>query len=254
MNMRITFLLCFAPVFFVSQVRAAGASVTVTPCFVSQYMFRGVRLGGPSFEPSSEVNSGNFTLGIWTNFPIEDKVPGQSDPEIDLYSSYALTVNGPVSITPGFTWYDYPNADTNNGFFKSTLEPDIALNYKVAGWKFTLAFYYDLALKGQTFELTAAYVILLKDLGSELDWTATAGTFRVGDASKGANPLIKNRGNYYLIGISSPFAITGKSKLSVGFTCEKGDSNFFKAAGTPRVENTAAVGRGVFTLSYVYNF
>ena len=254
MNIRITSVLCSDLALLVASARADGTSVVVTPAFVNQYMFRGARLGGPSFEPSVEIDSGNFALGVWSNFPIKDKVPGQSDPEIDPYGSYTFTVNESVSIAPGFTWYNYPNADTNNGFFKSTFEPNIALNYTVAGLKLTPKLYYDLVLKGPTYEFTAAYAIPLKDLGSELDWIATAGTFKIDDAAKGASPSVKNWGDYYLFGVSLPFAITKESKLTVGFAYTKGSGNFLKAGSTPKVENTAAVGRGVVTLSYAYTF
>ena len=254
MNIRITFVLCSAVALLVASARADGTSVVVTPAFVNQYMFRGARLSGPSLEPSVEVDSGNFVLGVWNNFPIKDKVPGQSDPEIDPYGSYTFSVNDSVSIAPGFTWYNFPNADPNNGFYKSTFEPNIALNYTVAGLKLTPKLYYDLVLKGPTYEFTAAYAIPLKDLGSELDWTATAGTFKIDDASKGASPSVKNWGDYYLLGVSLPFAITKESKLIVGFAYTKGSANFFKAGSTPKVENTAAVGRGVVTLGYAYTF
>jgi hypothetical protein len=233
---------------------APAVSVVVTPAFVNQYMFRGVRLGGPSFEPSVEIDSGNFALGIWTNFPIQDKVPGQSDPEIDPYGSYTFSVNDSVSIVPGFTLYTYPNADANHGFFKVTFEPNIALNYTINGIKFTPKFYYDLVLKAPTYEFTAAYAIPLKDIGSELDWTAMAGTFIMRDCIKDASPRVKNWGDYYLIGVSLPFALTKESKLTVGIAYTKGSNNFFKQGSDPRVENTAAVGRGVVTLSYAYTF
>ncbi|HUJ43585.1 MAG TPA: TorF family putative porin [Opitutaceae bacterium] len=232
----------------------SSVSVVVTPAFVNQYMFRGSRLGGPSFEPTVEVDSGNLALGVWMNFPMKDKVPGQSDPEIDPYGSYTLTVNDAVSVAPGFTWYNYPNADTNNGFFKATFEPNIALNYTVAGVKFTPKLYYDLVLKGPTYEFSLAYAVPLKEIGSELDWTATAGTFIIRDAAKGADPAVKNWGNYYLIGVSMPFALSKASKLSIGFAYTKGTSNFIKQGSAPRVENTAAVGRGVVTLGYSYTF
>ena len=64
---------------------AAAPSVTTvfTTSVVSQYMFRGTRLGGPSLQPSLEVDSGNLALGIWASTPLADKVPGQSDPELD---------------------------------------------------------------------------------------------------------------------------------------------------------------------------
>ena len=143
---------------------ASAVSVVVTPAFVSQYMFRGVRLGGPSFEPAVEVDSGNLALGVWSNFPIKDKVPGQSDPEIDPYGSYKVTINDSLSVAPGFTWYNYPNADTSNGFFKSTFEPNIALNCTAGGVTFTPKLYYDLVLKGPTYELTVTYTTPLKEI------------------------------------------------------------------------------------------
>ena len=256
MNIRKSFALGSALVLLAASVRAdpPSTSVTLTPAFVNQYMFRGSRLGGPSFEPNVEVDSGNLALGIWTNFPMKDKVPGQSDPEIDPYGSYTLAVNDTFSVQPGFTWYNYPNADTSNGFFKSTFEPNIALNYTVSGIKLTPKLYYDLVLKGPTYEFTIAYAIPLKDAGTELDWTVVGGTYIVKDYIKGSDPTTKNWGNYYSIGVSLPFTINAKSKLLVGFAYTKGSDNFLKQGSFPKTENTAAVGRGVVTLSYAYTF
>ena len=239
---------------FVASARADGTSVVVTPSAVSQYMFRGSRLGGPSFQPSVEVDSGNLAVGVWANTPISDKVPGQSDPEVDPYGSYTFSVNDTFSIVPGFTWYNYPNANTDNGFYKSTFEPNIAINYTLDGVKLTPKYYYDVVLKGPTYELTAAYTIPLKEANTELDFTATAGTYIIRDAAKGADPRVKNWGDYYLIGVSAPFALTKESKLIVGFAYTKGSGNYFKQGSFPKIENTSAGGRGVVTLSYVYTF
>ena len=228
--------------------------VVLTPAIASQYIFRGARLGGPSFEPTIEVESGNLVLGLWGNFPIKDKVPGQSDPEIDPYGSYTLMVNDSISVAPGFTWYNYPNADTSNGFYKSRFEPNIAFNYTIGGIRFTPKFYYDVVLKGPTYEFSIATAIPLTDLGTELDWNATAGTFILRDAANGANPAVKNWGNYFLIGVSAPFAINNTSKLVLGVAYAKGWGNFMKAGSAPQVENTAAVGRGIVTISYSYTF
>jgi hypothetical protein len=256
MNIRTSSFLFTALALLVVSTRAdpPSTSVVLTPAFVNQYMFRGARLGGPSFEPTVEVDSGNLALGVWNNFPMKDKVIGQSDPEIDPYGSYTLAVNDSFSVQPGFTWYNYPNADQSNGFFKSTFEPNIALNYTVRGVKMTPKLYYDVMLKGPTYELTIAYAIPLKDAGTELDWTLVGGTFLIKDAAKGADPAVKNWGNYYSIGVSVPFAIDAKSKLILGVAYTKGTGNFLKAGSNPRVENTAAVGRGVVSLSYAYTF
>jgi hypothetical protein len=109
-------------------------------------------------------------------------------------------------------------------------------------------------LKGPTYEFNIAAALPLKALGTELDWNATAGTFIVRDAANGANPAVKNWGNYYLLGVSAPFAISYASKLILGVAYTKGSGNFLKAGSTPKVENTAAVGRGIVTINYSYTF
>jgi len=200
-----------------------------------------------------EVDSGNLALGVWTNFPLKDKVFGQSDPEIDPYGSYTLAVNDTFSVQPGFTWYNYPNGDTGNGFFKSTFEPNIALNYTVNGVKLTPKVYYDVVLKGPTYELTIAYAIPLKDAGTELDWTLVVALSRSMTPSK--RQSFREKLGQLLFGrCVRPFTINAKSKLILGVAYTKGDSNFLKQGTFPKAENPAAVGRGVVTLSYAYTF
>lgn len=231
-------------------VAAPSSSWVVTPAVASQYMFRGVRLGGPSFEPTVEFDSGNLALGVWANFPISDKVVGQSDPEIDPYGSYTFTINDSLSIVPGFTWYNYPHATTSNGFYKATFEPSLALNYTVGSVKFTPKIYYDVVLHGPTLELTAAFAVPLKDAGTELDFTATVGTLKWDDAFEDTSPSVENGGDYWLVGVSAPFAVSKDSKFVIGLAYTKGSGNYFKQGATPEVVNTAAVGRGVITVSY----
>ena len=233
---------------------SASSSIMLIPSVVSQYMFRGVRLGGPAFQPSLEYDHGNFAVGVWANTPIKDKVPNQSDPEIDPYGSYTFNVNDSFSIAPGFTLYTYPRTDTGRGFYRSRFEPSVAVDYTVSGIKFTPKVYYDVILKGPTYELTAAFALPLKDLGSELDFTAVGGTYKWTDAARHASPAVTNHGDYYLGGVSMPFQVTKESKLALGVAYTKGTGNYFKQSGSPRSLNSAAVGRGVGTLTYTYTF
>ena len=227
----------------------------LTPAVVSQYMFRGVRLGGPAFEPTLEYDYGSLAVGVWANFPLMDKVVGQSDPEFDFYGSYTVeVVKDAVSLAPGVTIYTYPNAKTANGFYQATFEPNIALNYTLGSVKFTPILYYDFVRKGPTAELTAAFAIPLKDAGTELDFTATYGTFKWKDYAPNNTPDIKNWGDYYLLGVAAPFQINKESKLTIGWAYTKGTSNFTKQGTDGKVANSAAVGRGVVTLSYAYTF
>lgn len=233
---------------------APSVAVTVTPAFVSQYMFRGQRLGGLSFQPVVEATYGNFGAGVWSNIPISDKVAGVSDPEIDPYAYYTFTLSDSLSIVPGVTLYTYPNASTNNGFYRSTFEPSVALNYTINGLKLTPKLYYDFNLKGPTLELTAFYAVPLKDMGTELDFSATYGTYKWDEYAKDSIPSTKAWGDYWSLGVALPFQLNPQSKLVVGFAYTKGDSAYVKVGSRPKFSNTTAVGRGVVSVSYSYSF
>jgi uncharacterized protein (TIGR02001 family) len=230
--------------------------VTLTPTYVSQYMFRGQRLSGQSFQPSVEADYGSWALGVWSSTPIDNeaKVPGQSDPEVDPYGSYTFALNDNLSLQPGFTWYTYPHANPQNGFYRMTFEPNLALNYTVYGLKLTPKFYRDLVLDQNTYELSGTYAVPLKDEGTELDFTGTAGTYEGTHEVDHASPDVKAWGNYWLLGVSAPFQITKNSKLTVGWAYTEGNDAYFKQAGTRKVPNSAAVGRGVATVSYAWTF
>jgi hypothetical protein len=217
-------------------------------------MFRGQRLNGAGFQPSVEAAAGDLVGGVWANFPLEDKVPDSSDPEIDIYGSYTFKFSDALSLVPGFTSYHYPKAPESAGFYRWTFEPNIALNYTVQGFKLTPKLYYDTVLDGATLELTAFYAIPMKDIGSELDFTATAGTYKLKDFANDTSPAVKAWGDYWLVGVAMPFQIAPNQKLTLGFAYTEGSNAFTKAGRDPRAANSLAIGRGVATLSYAFSF
>jgi uncharacterized protein (TIGR02001 family) len=233
---------------------APAYTVTATASAVSQYMFRGQRLGGPSWQPSVEVGAGDFTAGLWSNLPFKDKVKDSSDPEFDLYGSYTIAVNKSLNVVTGATFYDYPKAPTKAGYYRSTFEPSVAVNYTVADIKLTPKYYYDVVLRGPTYELSAAYSIALKDLGTSLDFNGQIGTYIQRDVANNSNPRTKAWGDYWLLGVAAPFQITKESKLTVGFAYTEGRDAFAKQGNARKAANTLAVGRGVVTVSYSYAF
>jgi uncharacterized protein (TIGR02001 family) len=227
---------------------------TVTPSLTSQYMFRGVRLAGPSFEPTVQYDHGNLELGVWASFPLRDKVPGQSDPEIDPYGWYKIPLNDTVSIQPGFTWYTFVNAEPRDGFYRSTFEPNLAVNWTFTGVTMTPKAYYDVVLKGPTFELNAAYALPLKAIGSELDFNGTVGTYKWKSAIADQSPDVKEWGDYWLASVTLPYQIAANAKIALTFAYTQGSGNYFKQGSLARTANPAAVGRGVVTLSYALTF
>ncbi len=229
---------------------APSSSWTLTPAVVSQYMLRGARLGGLSFQPVVEYTSGPVTAGIWNSIPLADRVPGQSNPEIDPYASYTTELAKDLTLQTGFILYLYPAARKKDGFYKMTFEPSVALNYTVEGIKLTPKIYYDTVLKQTLLEGTVQYSVPLKEAGTELAFTGQWGTFKARDFLENSSPRTKNWGDYWLAGVALPFQLDKSSKLTVGWAYTKGTGNFVKTGNTPKAANTAAVGRGVVTVAY----
>ncbi len=233
---------------------ASGVSFTATAAVASQYMFRGQRLNGAGFQPTIEMTAGDFTAGIWANVVLDKQVPDSSDPEFDLYASYTMTLSKDLTLVPGITAYVYPSAPTSAGFYRSTIEPSVALNYTVEGVKLTPKLYYDTILKGATYEMTAGYALPLKDLGSELGFTATVGTYLLKEFANNTTPSVKAWGDYWLVGVTMPFQLDKNSKLSVGVAYTEGRNAFTKQGNLGRSPNGLATGRGVVTVGYSLSF
>lgn len=238
----------------VGPVAAPGISITATATAVSQYMFRGQRLGGLSFQPAIEFGSGDGVVGIWSNFPIKDEVPDTSDPEFDLYGSYNFALSDVLSLVPGFTWYVYPDAPTAAGFYRSTFEPNVALNYTIGGVKLTPKLYYDIKLKGPTYELTALYALPLQEFGTELDFIGTVGTYYLREAVNLPSPATKAWGDYWLVGVSMPFQLPNGGRFTLGWAYTEGRDAYAKQGTAPKGINPLALGRGVVSVSYTHSF
>lgn len=231
----------------------APVSVVVTATATSQHMFRGRRLAGFSLQPAVELNSGNWGLGCWNSIPLH-KVSGSSDPEIEVYGFYTVAIGDGLSLVPGFTGYVFPGAATDAGFYRSTFEPNLALNYTVHGVRFTPKLYYDLAARGPTWELALAYALPLARFGTELDFTANVGTYHLRDVANRGSPETRAWGDYWLVGVAVPFQITGISKITVGVAYTEGRNAFSRQGPLPRVPRSLTAGRGVLTIDYSLSF
>jgi uncharacterized protein (TIGR02001 family) len=235
---------------------APSWSTTLTPSYASVYMFRGSRLGAQCFQPSISSTYGNWNIGVWASDPINNtgKVFGQSDPEIDPNGTYTITVNDSLNIQPGFTWYTYLRAPTNDGFFKETFEPNIAVNWTVGPVTLTPKYYYDVVLDTATYEFNAAYSIPLKDMGTSLNWAFQIGTYYGTNVVNFSVPRAHGWGNYYSIGVSSPYQLTKNTSLTVGVALTEGSGAYTKVGTGPRSVNTSAVRRTPVTVSYAWTF
>lgn len=230
---------------------ASNGIWTVSPAFTSKYLYRGVELGGASFQPWIDYTVGNLSVGVWSSFALENRAAGDSDPELDLYGSYIFSnAAGSFSIVPGVYLYTYPDSEPEDGVHRATLEPSLGAIFRVAGIQFTPKIYYDLMLKGATYEVTAAVALPLTRWGTELDLTATAGTFKLKDATDRTTPAVKNWGDYWQIGVAVPVQVSMHSKVTAAVSYSEGRNNFFKQGTLPRERNENADGKMAVTLTY----
>lgn len=230
---------------------AAERSWTISPAIASRYLFRGVERAGASFQTSFDYTADALSAGVWSNFALDDSGAANTDPEIDLYASYALSgQSAQFQIVPGFCLYTHPDAKRSHGGYPVTLEPNLATVFFVRGIQFTPKACYDLMLKGATFELTAAYALPLTTLGTELDFNASVGTFKYHAARADATPAVKNWGDYWLVGVSLPYQISARGRVLLNVTYSEGRNNYFKPTGSPRSANGNAASGAAVTLSY----
>ena len=97
----------------------------------------------------------------------------------------------------------------NQGFYRQTFEPNLALNYTVDGVKLQPKFYDDVVLRTQTYEFNLTYTVPLKSVGSELDFTGTDGTYYGTNAVNVPNGTqhFKTWGDYWLAGVSAALPV-----------------------------------------------
>ncbi len=239
-----------------SPLAAPRAEITVVTAssVVSQYVFRGERLGGLSLQPYIECDAANLRFGLWVNTPIRGKVKFASDPEADFYGACDIKLTDRVDLAPGFTLYDYPHAPTGYGYYRSTIEPNVALNYTAAGIRFTPKIYYDLVKRGPTWEIGADSALPLAAIGTELDFTGVIGTGDRRDAVNHANSLVKAHAAYWQAGVALPFQIIKGSKITLGWAYASAFDAYAKTGTLHKVPDSLAAGRGVLTITYTRRF
>ncbi|MGM0564749.1 MAG: hypothetical protein ACQES2_10500 [Pseudomonadota bacterium] len=81
------------------------AEVSLSGGFVSDYYFRGGQLGDAGGYVGSEYSKSGFTAGVWA---IQDgDTNDEPTIEYDVYGSYGFDVNEDVSLSIGYTQYNY---------------------------------------------------------------------------------------------------------------------------------------------------
>lgn len=154
-----------------------GISVSTGIDSVTEYVFRGVSLGGDSIQPYTEISAGGFTVGAWYSVGFGADSAVQAD-EVDLYASYSVPLDGPVSLDIGGTYYHFPQS---GAFFET--EGGSAGSYEVFGsvgfgevpLAPTATVYYDFTFESLTLEGSVGHSFELAREGWTTDLGLTAG-------------------------------------------------------------------------------
>jgi hypothetical protein len=246
-----------ASLFCCAALRAAtGAEfkTSVSQTMVSSYVFRGQLLGGASIQPSIDLQFGQSSLGLWANVPVNNRVKDTADPEVDFSVSHRFIFNADADLSVGTTAYLFPRADPVQGNHRVTWEPSLSVSYTFRGVRLSPRVFWDLTLRGVTYELGAAYALPFPSIGWELDFSAVAGRYDLRSVEKDAPIRVRSWGDYWLLGVSSPVQVSPRSKFIVSWFLSAGRDAYRKRGFTPKVINPTAVRRGVFSASYLYSF
>ena len=102
---------------------AANAEVSVTGGVMSDYIFRGISQSSGSGYAAVDYEESGFYAGVW-GADVDNAL------EVDLYLGYGIELDSGVSISAGFTRYEY----TSNRVNADLSQDEFNLNLGMAGF------------------------------------------------------------------------------------------------------------------------
>jgi uncharacterized protein (TIGR02001 family) len=206
-------------------------SITSNFGFTSEYVFRGTKVTDQAFQPSLEVDSNNFNLGVWTSQPL---LHSQQN-EVDIYGGYKYAVNKDLSVQAVATYYLYPEfsktSKTNIDGARNSFEPGIGLTYTIAGFSPSAFYYYDTVLKQHTGLGSLGYALPLAGLGTELDLTGYYGIVGGRDVTPSLVKHVHQSYNFAGADVSLPYKLAPNTTLTLAAHYA---TNYNLPAGTKR--------------------
>tara|TARA_R100000027_G_scaffold48943_1_gene37522 strand:+ start:457 stop:1185 length:729 start_codon:yes stop_codon:yes gene_type:complete len=140
-----------SPILLDAQDEVLGnLSISANIGFESEYIFRGVKQGGESLQPSVDalhpLGSGDLYLGFWAS----QDLSGSPSDEVDFYAGYTFPLSPIFAISGGFTYYWFPDDGSIPG---SEEEPYFGI-FADLPLRPSLFAYYNIALEQILLELS----------------------------------------------------------------------------------------------------
>ena len=194
-----------------AQTSIPDISVTSDFTYASEYVFRGVKQAGNSFQPSVEITSGGFNAGLWTN----EAVTKHENNEVDVYAGYDYKVNSALKLEGVVTSYNYFEA--GGGQTQDTWEVGVGATYTVSGFSPSLYLYHDFRRQADIAVAAVGYSIPLEAIGASLDTNIYGGSVSARDAlPDAAGPDRKNAYTYYGLDLTIPYKLSKNATFSLG--------------------------------------
>jgi uncharacterized protein (TIGR02001 family) len=172
-------------------------SVSVDVTYVSDYVFRGVKLANASIQPSVEASYGDFYAGVWYSDAISRNNAAPFSSETDLYVGYNLAINETFSADLGVTRYIYggDQGDTTEVF--GGLKANVLLSPSVY-------YYYDFDLEVSSYIASIGYSVPVEKIGLSLELSAIYGYIQIPNDDY----------SYWGVGIAVPVMLSENVKLT----------------------------------------
>lgn len=178
----------------------SALAVTLDVTYVSDYVFRGVKLADASIQPSVEASYGDFYAGAWHSDAVSQSI-AFFDSETDLYAGYNLAINETFSTDLGVTRYTYNGGsqDDSTEVFAG-IKADVLLSPSVY-------YYHDFDLEVSSYIGSIGHSLPIAKLGVSLDLSATLGYIQSpgGDGSDYT---------YWGVGAAVPYKLSETAKLT----------------------------------------
>ncbi len=181
---------------------ASALSVTLDVTYVSDYIFRGIKLGDASIQPSVEASYGDFYAGAWHSSEISS---GEGLTETDFYAGYGFAATDTISIDAGVTQYTY---NGGSGIDSTELFVGAALDSILSP---SLYVYYDFDLENLTLEASIGHSFPIDAINASLDLSGKVGYVDLEDSINSVGDYM-----YYVAGASIPFKLSETATLTVG--------------------------------------
>ena len=191
--------------------QAADVAVTLDTTYVTNYVFRGIKAGEESIQPSVEATYGDFYAGIWHSSALSNKTDLT---ESDLYAGYNIAIDDTFSADVGVTRYLYEGkstSDTTEAFVG--IKADIALSP-------SLYYYYDFDLEVSTYEASVGYSVPAEAINASLDFSGKFGVVQATGEDR----------TYASVGLAVPFKLAENATLTAGVDYIVNDGDTYKGS------------------------